>query len=106
MTKLTVGGQMANRRLLCMFLALMCLCTSMLVHSHGCLEDADTMHAHHCTDDCCIACAFRNLIICALLYFYGRVAVRRMIGYRMNRRGAPPEKSKGTLVQLKVKLSN
>ncbi|MBQ4581125.1 MAG: hypothetical protein IJA83_10745 [Clostridia bacterium] len=95
-----------TRRVLCILLALMCLCTSVMVHSHGCLEENGVLHVHRCADDCCAVCAFRILIICTLLFVAGRTALRRLIGNRAEHRGAPPEESEGTLVQLKVKLSN
>lgn len=106
MTKPAFTYRVQNRRLICALLAVMCLCTSGLVHSHSCLEESGTLHFHRCTNDCCTVCAFRSLIICALLFVSSRVAVRRLIGYRIERRGASPEASEETLVQLKVKLSN
>ena len=95
-----------KRRWLCVLLALMCLCTSALVHSHGCLDDDSLAHVHRCAEDCCTVCAFKSLIICTLLIMISKVAVDCIAEHRVERRGAPPEESEGTLVQLKVKLSN
>ena len=106
MTKLALVHRLQHRRLLCALLAVMCLCTSALVHSHRCLDDINAMHVHRCADDCCTVCAFKSLIICVLIFVSGRFAVRRMIERRVERHRAPPEESEGTLVQLKVKLSN
>jgi len=106
MTKPAFTYRVQTRRLICALLAVMCLCTSGLVHFHSCLEESSTPHFHLCTNDCCTVCAFRSLIICALLFISSRVAVRRLIGYRIERRGASPEASEENLVLLKVKLSN
>ena len=95
-----------QRRWLCVLLAVMCLCTCALVHSHGCLEDDGAVHVHRCADDCCTVCAFKSLVVCVLMFVYGRIALRRIVRERFERHGAPPEESEGTLVQLKVKLSN
>ena len=95
-----------QRRWLCVLLAVMCLGTCALVHSHGCLEDDGAVHVHRCADDCCTVCAFKSLVVCVLMLVYGRIALRRIVRERFERHGAPPEESEGTLVQLKVKLSN
>ena len=95
-----------SQRLLCLLLAMICLCTGIMIHDHECLDQSEKMHVHNCAVDCCITCAIRVLIICAMFFIGGRIVTRFIAQSRSERHGAPPEESEGTLVQLKVKLSN
>ena len=95
-----------SQRLLCLLLAMVCLCTGIMVHDHECLDHSANMHAHNCAVDCCITCSVRSLITCAILFICGRIVARCIAQSKFERHGAPPEESEGTLVQLKVKLSN
>lgn len=105
MTESASAGRL-QRRIMCALLAMLFICTGIMVHSHECLETAAIYHVHVCADGCCTVCAFRSVITCAMLFISSKLAVRCILGYRIERRGAPPEESEGTLVQLKVKLSN
>ena len=92
--------------MLCVLLAVICLCTSALAYAHCCLEEGGAMHVSRCTDDCCAVCTFINLMMCVLLFVGSRFAVCRMIWRPREHRSASPEMPEGTLVQLKVKLSD